>query len=124
MFIYLCRMSSPKFKILHPHTSDSRTLNFGLGLANLKGKLRVSLFTFCPISTPILILSIIITIALVGTVACILHWLLNYTGKYQIDEESYSIYPHRNMKWHRRKPESESSTGSYPGYWKYKKARG
>ena len=33
-------MSNPKFKVLHPHTSDSRTLNFGFGLANLKGKLR------------------------------------------------------------------------------------
>ena len=119
MFIYLCRMSNPIFKFLHPHTSDSRTLNIGFGLANLKGKLRGSLFTFCPCSAAIFILSLIITIVIVGTVAYLLHWLLSYMSEPQIDEESHSIYPHRNMKWHRRKPESESSTGSYPGYWKY-----
>lgn len=112
-------MTTPKFKTLHPHTSDSRTLNFGVGLANLKGKLRGFLFTFCPVSTPILILSLIITIGTITIMAYLLHLLLNYMIDTQIDEELYSKNPHRNMKWHRRKPESESSTGIYPGYWKF-----
>lgn len=59
-------MTNPKLKFLHPHTSDSRTSSFGFGLANLKEKLRGSLFTIYPFN-PILFIIFFIVISWILT---------------------------------------------------------